>query len=118
MYELIFGMVNTDPEERTTLKDSLEILTKMKTKLKSQESTRKKINKYEKLETSEIHIVQDDFSRQYFKAYIRTEYAVEGLLFFEDVQVFQKLKSDQERILKAKEICGWRSKRTTISIFC
>jgi len=37
--------------------------------------------------------------------YHRTEYAIEPLLFFEDVQVFQKLETDQEKLIKAKEIC-------------
>ena len=107
MIDLILSMIDSRPDHRKDVDVLLEDLGKMRSNLNkfSMIRRRKKTNKFEKLEKAQIKILESEDLRDYFKAYLRTEYAIEPLLFYEDVQIFQQLPLDQERFFKAQEIC-------------
>eukprot|EP01080_Neovahlkampfia_damariscottae_P010222 gene10222-2642_t len=108
LINLILSMIDSRPEQRKDVDSLIEKIGQMRSNLNkfiSRRSRKKKGSKFEKLEKAEIKIMEDDELRQYFKAYMRTEYAVEPILFYEDVRVFQHFLSDQDRYYKAVEIC-------------
>eukprot|EP01080_Neovahlkampfia_damariscottae_P009113 gene9113-1203_t len=101
---IIIQMIDPNPMKRPKLKDIISELNRIYKCLRKSLS-RKLSDKFGELTESQKALIQKPEYRKYFKEYLRTEYAVEPLLFFEDVQVFQKLETDQERLIKAKEIC-------------
>ena len=97
-------MIDENPYKRPKIDDILKELTFIYREIR-RGTVRKLSNKYGSLtEIQKIVLTNEDY-RQYFKEYLRTEYASETLLFFEDVKQFQNLSSDQERLMKANEIC-------------
>ena len=94
-------MTSIEPEFRPNIEDILEEL-KLLTSFKK---LKKDINKFENLNEFQMEMIENDNFRQFLKEYLRTEYSTENILFFEDVKIFSKMSTDQERFLKAEEIC-------------
>jgi hypothetical protein len=97
-------MIDPNPMKRPTLQDMISELHRMYKCLRKNLS-RKLSDMFGGMDEEQKSLIQNPKYRQYFKEHLRSEFAVEPLLFFEDVQVFKKLETDQERLIKAKEIC-------------
>jgi hypothetical protein len=96
-------MIDENPKDRPSLKDMRDELKQIQKNLRR--NRRKKItNRYGNLNENQKMLIRNDIYRPFVKEFLRYEFCVETLLFFEDVQIFQKLQSDQERLLKATEI--------------
>jgi hypothetical protein len=96
-------MIDPSPEDRPSIDDVINVLNGISNTFKRMESL--KVDKFKSLNQIQRSILQDDDYRKYFKSHLRTEFSVESVLFFEDVQIFSKIESDQERFSKAEEIC-------------
>ena len=92
------SMITFDPRFRPKLGD-------IRHQFKVMGSAKEKLDKYSSLNDLQAIILKNDNYRQYFKEFLRTEYAVETLLFYEDQKIFSKLTSDQEKFWKVEEMC-------------
>jgi serine/threonine protein kinase len=101
---VIIQMIDENPNKRPKIEDLLKLLSGIYRELKKG-TIRASSNKFGSLNDVQKILVAHDNYRQYFKEYLRTEFSSETLLFFEDVKSFQNLSTDQERIIKANEIC-------------
>jgi hypothetical protein len=96
-------MVDPSPDDRPSIDDVLNELKGISNTFKRMKSF--EVDKFNSLNELQRSILQDNEYRKYFKSHLRSEFSVESVLFFEDVQIFSKIESDQERFSKAEEIC-------------
>jgi len=98
-------MIDRNPKNRPLILDIINELTEIQKPLKTKFSLNWKLqNKFGTLSEYQKIIVQHDTFRQFLKSFLRSEFAVETILFYEDVLIFKNLKSDKERLIKADEI--------------
>jgi hypothetical protein len=104
LLNIILQMIDENPKDRPSLKDMRDELKQIQKNLR-RKRLKNSTDRYGKLNDNQKMLIQNDTYRPFVKEYLRCEFSVETLLFFEDVQIFQKLQSDQERLHKATEIC-------------
>ena len=98
-------MIQPDSKNRPSVSDLLNSVGIIKEKKKNSKLTKQiKKTRFDGLSNNQKQLIQNDVYRQYFKEFLRTELAVESILFFEDIQLFNNLRTYQERIMKANEI--------------
>eukprot|EP01080_Neovahlkampfia_damariscottae_P000795 gene795-9045_t len=104
---LIMRMMDSTPYKRPISSQIITNLVMIKKKTISRPSFISKENSLKRITDGMTFeqklVVTDDSFRQYFKDFLRIEFCVESILFFEDVNKFKNLKGS-ERIEKAHEI--------------
>eukprot|EP01080_Neovahlkampfia_damariscottae_P009078 gene9078-1173_t len=104
LLQIIIEMVDPNPELRPTV-DELLITLLEKIKPLFECYTERKKSKFDGLDSYLKKLITDDSQRPFLKEYLRTEFAVESILFLEDCRFFRKIETDQERFNKAEEMC-------------
>eukprot|EP01080_Neovahlkampfia_damariscottae_P001462 gene1462-12081_t len=105
--ELTLSMLDV-PHKRPTTGEILKKLQEMKkltddSKSRSNENGTSLVKIQEGWNKKQKEIMGNDIYRQYLKEFLRTEFSVEGILFYEDVMKFKELKSS-EKFKKAQQI--------------
>jgi hypothetical protein len=101
---LILQMIEPNPKHRPELKDLIKEFNLIYQKV-SKELPRKESIRDIELDSERKQLLGDEIQRRYLKGFTRSEYTVECILFYEDVLLFSKLTTNQERYAKAIEIC-------------
>jgi hypothetical protein len=101
---LILQMIEPNPKHRPELKEIIKEFNLIYQKI-SKELPRKESIREVDLDSERKQLLSDEIQRRYLKAFTRSEFTVECILFYEDVLLFSKLNTNQERYAKAIEIC-------------
>eukprot|EP01080_Neovahlkampfia_damariscottae_P003305 gene3305-5746_t len=99
--DLVLQMIHPDHKKRPSALEAHKTLKAIQ-KGKNYKMIKTKSMVYENFE--EEHLLTKNIYRRFFKEFVRTEFSTETVLFFEDVELFQNFSTDQERLLKTKEI--------------
>jgi hypothetical protein len=99
-------MIHPNPDSRPDIEALIPQLKRLR-KIMRSIFERKTFNPFRTTQKEQIKMVnflQNSKWRQYLKEHMRLEFAVEGILFYEDIEVFKALKIDKERLTKVIEI--------------
>eukprot|EP01080_Neovahlkampfia_damariscottae_P003208 gene3208-5524_t len=99
---LIVEMINPQASERPSIKDILQKLESLQTD--SNGSLKKRTSRFDSMDEQQISVLKNDKKRRFLKEFMRKELSIETILFFEDVQIFNDLNTEQERFFRAEEI--------------
>jgi hypothetical protein len=92
-------MIHPDPNIRPSVKEIIQKLEKFEENKEIEKNSR-----FDVMDKSQVSTIQNDLERSFFKEFMRREISIESLLFFEDLELFTKLDTEQERFFKAEEI--------------
>eukprot|EP01080_Neovahlkampfia_damariscottae_P003289 gene3289-5730_t len=100
---IVIQMIDQEAKDRPVIEDIIRELKEIQRLLRKQKK-RGLTNKFGSLDSNQKILITNTSFRPYVKEFLRFESSVESILFFEDVEVFQNLSTDQERLIKANEI--------------
>eukprot|EP01080_Neovahlkampfia_damariscottae_P005612 gene5612-9429_t len=100
---LVLQMIEINPNNRPNLKELIDQFTLIYQKL-TKDNLRKESMSLAELNGPKKALIKEELQRRYLKAWTRSEYTTETVLFYEDVMLFSKMESNQERLGKAMEI--------------
>eukprot|EP01080_Neovahlkampfia_damariscottae_P011365 gene11365-4533_t len=103
LLQIVLQMIDSNPDSRPDVDELLEKLSTIKILLRT--ISKKKSSKFEGLDDQLKNLIKNDNQRPYLKEFLRTEFAVETILFLEDCKRFRQVHTDQERFDKAEEMC-------------
>ena len=103
LLNLVLQMIEPNANQRPTLQELINQFTLIYQKI-AKENPRKESMSLVELDGPQRTLIKDDYQRRYLKAFARSEYTAETVLFYEDARIFSKLETHQERYSKAMEI--------------